>query len=123
MSTAASARLRVVLDTNVLISAFTHRRPGISFQIWLMAIERRYRLLVSPAIVAEAADVLRRKFSWEEDPILPRVKFLVKAAEMVVPRLTLQVVPDDDDDNRILECAVAGDAALIVSSDRHLRKL
>ena len=76
MSTAASEGLKVVLDTNVLISAFTHFRPGISFQIWEMAINRRYRLLTSPALVAEAADVLRRKLSWEEERILQRIKFL-----------------------------------------------
>jgi putative PIN family toxin of toxin-antitoxin system len=123
MSTAVSEGLRVVLDTNVLISAFTHNRPGISFQIWQLAIERRYRLLISPAIAAEVADVLRRKFSWEDEPVLQRLKFLVRTSEMVVPKLTLQVVPEDDDDNRILECAIAGNAGLIVSSDRHLRKL
>jgi putative PIN family toxin of toxin-antitoxin system len=123
MSTAVSESLRVVLDTNVLISAFTTRLPGISSQIWQMAIDRRYRLLISPAIVAEAADVLRRKFSWEDEPVLRRLKFLVRTAEMVVPKLALQVVPEDDDDNRILECAAAGNAGLTVSSDRHLRKL
>ena len=123
MSTGASESLRVVLDTNVLISAFTNRRQGLSSQIWQMAIERRYRLLISPAIAAEVGDVLRRKFSWEDEPVRQRVKFLVGIAEIVVPKLTLQVVPEDDDDNRILECAIAGHAGLIVSSDRHLREL
>src|SRR5271169_6358755 len=95
MSTAVSESLRVVLDSNVLVSAFTHHRPGISFQIWEMAIERRYR--ISPAIASEAADVLRRKFSWGDEPILQRLKFLVRTGEMVVPKLKLQVVPDDDE--------------------------
>ena len=31
---------------------------------------------------------------------------------MVVPKLTLHVAPEDDDDNRILECGVAGNAGL-----------
>ena len=123
MSTGASEGLRVVLDTNVLIAAFTQLRPGISFQIWEMAINRRYRLLTSPPLVTEAADVLRRKFSWQEDRILRRIKFLVRTAELVAPKFTMHVVPFDEDDNRILECAVAGKADLIVSGDRHLRKL
>ena len=122
MSTAVSESLRVVRDTNVLVSAFT-REQGLSFQIWRLAIERRYRLLISPAIAAEIADVLRRKFSWGDEPVLQRLKSLVRTAEMVIPKLTLRVVPEDDDDNRILECAAAGNAGLIVSSDRHLRKL
>jgi putative PIN family toxin of toxin-antitoxin system len=122
MSPGASEDLRVVLDTNVLISAFTHHHPGIPFQIWKMAIDRRYRLLSSPTLVAEVADVLRRKFLWDEERARERVRFLAKTAEMVVPKVTLHVVSDEDD-SRILECAVAGKAGLIVSSDRHLRKL
>ncbi len=104
--------LRGVLDTNILVSAFAHRVPGISFQIWEMAINRRYRLLASPALVAEAAGRPSAEFSWEEERVLQRVKLLAR----------LHVVSDDDD-KRILECAVAGAAGLIVSSDRHLRKL
>ncbi len=122
MSTGASEGLRVVLDTNVLVSAFT-RPQGISLQIWQMAIDRRFRFLLSPQIVSELADVLRRKFSWGDARVLPEMKFLVRTAEMVIPKVTLHVVAEDDDDNRILECAVAGRAGLIVSSDRHLRKL
>jgi uncharacterized protein len=122
MSTAVSESLRVVLDTNVLVSAFTHPQ-GLSFQIWQMAVQRRFRLLLSPQIVTELARVLRMKFSWGDTRIQPEMKFLVRTAEMVVPKLILQVVPEDDDDNRILECALAGNAGLIVSSDRHLLKL
>jgi predicted nucleic acid-binding protein len=40
MSTAAPESLRVVLDTNVLVSAFTHQ--GISFKIWQWAIKGRF---------------------------------------------------------------------------------
>jgi len=122
MSTAVSEGLRAVLDTNVLVSAFTNHE-GRSFQIWQIAIQRRFRLLLSPQIVTELARVLRIKFSWDDARLLPEMKFLVRTAEMVVPKLTLQVVADDDDDNRILECAVAGNAGLIVSNDHHLRKL
>jgi putative PIN family toxin of toxin-antitoxin system len=122
MSTAVSESLRVVLDTNVLVSAFTHQQ-GLSFQIWQMAIQRRFRLLLSPQIVAELARVLRMKFTWDDARLQPEMKFPVRTAEMIVPKQTLRVVPEDDDDNRILECAAAGNAGLIVSSDRHLRKL
>jgi uncharacterized protein len=122
MSIVAPENLRVVLDTNVLVSAFTHHR-GLSFQIWQKAVERRFRLLLSPQIVTELAGVLRLKFYWGEGRILREMKFLVKTAEIVVPKLTLHVVSEDDDDNRILECAVAGNAHVVVSSDHHLRKL
>jgi putative PIN family toxin of toxin-antitoxin system len=114
--------LRVVVDTNVYISAFLHPERSI-FQIVQQAAEHRYCLLISPAIVNEVGRVLRETFGLDERVWLPRLKNLVKAAEIVIPRLTLEVIREDPPDNRILECAVEGRANLIVSGDRHLRRL
>jgi uncharacterized protein len=121
MSTAGSAGLRVVLDTNIYVSAFSHRR-GAPFYIWLQAVEGRYALLISPPIVAEIARVLRRKFLWDDTRIVHVVKFIAKVAEIVTPEAPLRVI-EDEADNRILECAVAGRADLIVSGDHHLSRL
>jgi uncharacterized protein len=41
----------------------------------------------------------------------------------VKPHITLEVVTEDPDDNRVLQCAVAGRADYIVSADKHLLKL
>jgi putative PIN family toxin of toxin-antitoxin system len=114
--------LRVVVDTNVYISAFLHPERAI-FQIVHQAAERRYRLLISPAIVNEVGRVLRETFGIEERTRIHRLKALVKAAELINPKLTLDVIREDPPDNRILECAVEGGAHLIVSGDRHLRRL
>jgi uncharacterized protein len=114
--------LRVVVDTNVYISAFLHPERSI-FQIVQQAAEHRYRLLISPAIVNEVGRVLREHFSLEERVTIRRLKALTKAAEIVNPQLTLDVIREDPPDNRILECAVEGRAHLIVSGDRHLRHL
>lgn len=117
-----TGRLRVVLDTNVYISAFAHPL-GQPFQIWRRALQRDYILLVSPAIAAEIAGVLRSKFSWDDAHTLQRIKLLAKAAEIVIPKISLKVIADDEADNRILECAMAGRADLVVSGDQHLRRL
>jgi predicted nucleic acid-binding protein len=55
-------KLRVVLDTNVYISIFTNPKGDLG-AIWEHAIKSTYTLLVSPAIVAELAGVLREKLS------------------------------------------------------------
>jgi hypothetical protein len=47
----------------------------------------------------------------------------VLPAEVVEPQITLNVVPDDEDDNRIIECAIAGEAGLIVTFDKDLLRL
>jgi putative PIN family toxin of toxin-antitoxin system len=122
MSTARSGGLRVVLDTNVYISAFTNRR-GQTFLIWNAASDRRYHLLTSPAIVREMAGVLRERFSWNEEDVAHHVRLVAKVAEIITPKVTLNIIMEDPPDNRILECAVEGRADLIVSGDRHLRRL
>ena len=117
-----AARLRVVLDTNVYFSAFTHP-TGVAFWIWEQAVRRRYVLLTSPTIIREVARVFRRKAGWRDNQIVGSLKLLVKTAEIVSPKIQVRAIPEDDDDNRILECAVEGKADLIVSRDQHLRRL
>ncbi len=123
MSTARrGGPLKVVLDTNVYISAFQGGR-GAPFELWRRALRREYALLVSPAIIAELAGVLRLGLKWPEAEITDQLKFLVRVATVVQPKVTLRVIMADPDDDRILECALAGGANLIVSGDHHLTEL
>jgi uncharacterized protein len=122
MSAAKPAGLRVVFDTNVYFSAFIHSK-GVPFKIWQEAIRQRFILLTSPAIMRELAEVLRLDLQWSEPQIVRQLKLLSRVAEIVVPKITLEMVKNDPDDDRILEAAVEGRADLIVSGDRHLVQL
>ena len=48
---------------------------------------------------------------------------LTGVAALVSPTESLRVVADDPDDDRVLECAIAGNADAIISGDRHLLAL
>ena len=122
MSVDERESLRVVLDTNVFFSAFIHP-GGVPFEMWQSAIRRRYILLTSPAILRELAGVLREDANWSEPNLVAQLKLMARVAQMVVPKKTLDVVAEDPDDNRIIECATEGRADLIVSGDRHLLRL
>jgi putative PIN family toxin of toxin-antitoxin system len=116
-------RLRVVLDTNVYISIFTNPKGELR-AIWEHAIKRIYTLLISPAIVAELAGVLREKFKWPEDALKARVKRFARMAEIIIPDTVPEVIEADPTDNQILACAISGRAHVIVSGDRrHLLPL
>jgi putative PIN family toxin of toxin-antitoxin system len=112
----------VVVDTNIFISAFLYPERPI-FQILRQAGRRRYLLLTSPAIVREVGKVMQEDLAWEEAVRIRHLKTLTKAAEIISPRISLQIISEDPPDDRILECAVAGRADLIVSGDRHLHAL
>jgi hypothetical protein len=51
------------------------------------------------------------------------LKALTHTGNLIVPDFTLEIITEDPPDNRILECAVAGNANLIVSGNRHLLRL
>src|SRR5713101_3760600 len=116
------ARLRVVVDTNVFISAFLYPDRPI-FQIIHQAAQGCYQLLTSPAIVRELGRVMREDFAVEERERTRRLKQLTRLAELIIPQVSLEVITEDPPDDRVLECAVEGQATLIVSGDRHLRRL
>lgn len=116
-------RFRVVLDTNVYISIFTNPKGELG-AIWEHALRKTYTLLISPAIVAEIANVLREKFVWPEPDIKARVKRFARITEITIPTIVPNVIENDPADNQILACAISGKADVIVSGDkRHLLPL
>lgn len=112
---------KAVFDTNIFISAFIFP-GGKTEQAYLLAIRRKLILCSSPAIMTELAKTLRAKFGQDEDDIARALKQIARIAEIVKPTSRLKIL-DDDPDNRVLECAEAAKADLIVSNDKHLLRL
>ena len=116
------ARLRVVLDTNILISAFIFP-GGPPEAVVRAALDGRVELVTSPPLLAELGRVLADKFGWEPPLAAEAVTQVARIATVVRPDDRVQVVLDDPDDDRVLEAAAAGRADVIVSGDRHLLRL
>ncbi|MHC9543359.1 MAG: putative toxin-antitoxin system toxin component, PIN family [Vulcanimicrobiota bacterium] len=112
--------MRIVFDSNIYISAFLRPsgRAAIAFE---SAQKGHFLLFCSPDIVKEVAGKLRSKFLWEEMQTQNAVKRIVKASDKILqPQERVTLIEADDSDNRILECARAAKADLIVSQDHHL---
>jgi len=110
--------VKVVFDTNILVSALVF--PGGRGEAALQRIiEEHDELLVSRPIIDELLAVLARKFSYEAEELAHVAVFISELGEMVHPRERLQVVRDEPD-NRILECALAAGADVVVTGDREL---
>jgi putative PIN family toxin of toxin-antitoxin system len=113
--------IRVVLDTNVYISALMF--GGLPGSLLDLAFLQSFVLVASPALLDELDEKLRLKFEVpSEDAAMIRAK-LESTAEIVRPDMVLNVITDDPDDDRVLECAVNGHVDYIVTGDRHLLKL
>lgn len=73
--------------------------------------------------MAELKEKLIEKFDVNPDDADEMVADVQSGLTMVTPTQTLDAVPDDPDDNIILECAVEAKANLVVSNDHHLYDL
>ena len=114
--------MRVVADTNVLVSALIF--PGGSPEaFYRLALERRIELVTSRPLLAELGRVLSGKFGWQPERAEEAVAQVVRLAEIVEPREALAEIEADPADNRVLEAAAQGSVDAIVSGDRHLLEL
>lgn len=113
--------MKVVFDTNVLVSALVFS-GGRGEEALLRIVAERDVLVLSKPIVDELLGVLARKFSRDAEELAHVAVFLGELATMVKPGRRLRVLKDAPD-NRILECALAGRADAIVTGDQALLAL
>src|SRR5260221_10441943 len=118
--------LRVVVDTNVIISAlFFGGKPGAVYQA---GTDKKFRFVTSDALVNEFREVLSRpKFSEYFARLGKSVENFVNAyataADVISPASIPSGVVRDPKDEMVLACAVGGKAEYIVSGDTDLLSL
>jgi len=109
--------LRLVIDTNVLISAAL-KPAGLQRTVLLLAITKPARLYVSRPIFAEYSDVLGRPELQIRKSLRQQLLQLTKNHSYpVVPTRRLKVTSDPDD-NIFLECADAGRVDYLVTGNQ-----
>lgn len=114
--------MRVVLDTNILVSAFVFP-GGVPESVYRQALEGRISAVTSPALLAELGRVLADMFDWEPDRVEEAVGQVARVAVVIRPEVAVREITADPSDDRVLEAASAGGAEVIVSGDRHLLDL
>ena len=111
--------MKVVLDTNVLISGiYFGGLPGKILEAWGA---RRFQLLVSTEILQEYLNVAERladRYAGVEYESI--LGLIIQNAELVQPSDLPEPVSTDPDDDKFLACALAGDSTTIVSGDNDL---
>jgi putative PIN family toxin of toxin-antitoxin system len=113
--------MRVVLDTNIFISAILGGRLGVIIDEWRAG---KFKLIITEEIAREYLDVINRpKFKIPQVEILTTTEYLLQNAEFVTPLEEILVIVADATDNKFLEAAVAGHVNFIVSGDNHVLEL
>ncbi len=116
------AGARVVLDTNVVVSAHL-KGDGLERFVCDLALAGEFRLFVSRRILSEYRGVLGRpKFLLTRSQLARTMALIQKKARLVEPNTRLSITWDEDD-NKFLECAEAANADFLVTGNkRHFTK-
>lgn len=109
--------MRVSLDTNVLVSAFTTR--GLCADV-LSVVLAEHRLVLGEKVLGELARVLRQKMKMPEDTVVEADEFLRHEAVVISGGPEVATPITDPDDVRVLAEAVAGSVDVLVTGDRDL---
>ena len=118
--------MRVVLDTNVLISATFWN--GDSNRIIAKIEQKEAELIISKEILEEFVSVLgyeeiQKKIKDKNLEMKRTVEKIVSISTIVEPHQKFKVIKDDPDDDKFLDCAIEGNAEFIISQNKHLLKL
>ncbi len=109
--------MRIVLDTNVLLISLPKNSPyRLIFDAFLSG---EIKLVVSTEILNEYAEILEKQTSIA---VAKNVLNLILSNENTILQEVYyrwHLIEKDPDNNKFVDCAVAGDAKYIVTDDKH----
>jgi len=113
--------MRVVFDTNVLLSS-TLWDGSVAQKLLFKFINADCAIFSSPPIIAEYQKVLKRDFDYSDDDIVKIMEKVLSFLKIIKPAKKVDIVKDDPEDNKIIECALASKSSYIITYDHHLLK-
>ena len=114
--------MKIAVDTNFLISA-TQWNYSVSHKLLQKLIRNNAEIFTTKEILEEFAEVLKRDFLYAKKEAQNLLEKVLQFLTLVNPKNKIDIVKEDADDNKIIECAVESKSEYILSYDKHLLKL
>ena len=115
--------MRAIIDTNVFVSGIFWEGNFCS-QIIDKWKNKKFELVSSTDILEEFVETLRNfKIQMSDEMIEEWRNLIIESSVIINPKIKLNVIKEDPDDNKFLEAGISGNADLIISQDKHLLKL
>ena len=108
---------RIVLDTNCLLQTLPQKSPY--HKIWGEILAGRVALCVNTEILDEYEEILAQKTTREIAYNV--VEAIARLSTTIYQEIYVHfdLIKDDRDDNKFVDCAIASNAEYIVSNDKH----
>lgn len=111
----------IVLDTNCLVQIISAHSPFRS--VWRAFLQKRYALCVTNEILNEYQEVLERYTTPEIAENVILLLLNSRNVKFFSPHFHFNLITQDPDDNKFVDCAIIAGAEYIVSEDAHFRVL
>ncbi len=108
---------RIVLDTNCLLMSLPRISPFRT--IWDMFLKGQFILCVSTEIIEEYSEIISKKTTSEIANNVIATILNAHNTALVTPYFRFNLIQNDKDDNKFVDCCIAANAKYIVSNDRH----
>ena len=114
--------MKVTVDTNFLISS-TQWDYSIAHKLLKKLILSDAQIFTTQDILDETVEVLERDFKYSKNEAMNIIEKILLFAKLIKPKQKIDIVKDDPDDNKVIECAIESSSDYIITYDRHLVKL
>lgn len=114
--------MKVTVDTNFLISA-TQWDYSVAHKLLKKLILSDAKIFTTQDILDETVEVLERDFEYSKNEAKNIIEKILLFTKLIEPKQKVDVIKDDPDDNKVIECAVESSSDYIITYDRHLLKL
>ena len=108
---------RVVIDTNCLLAILPSQSPY--HRVWSDFLDGKIEFCVSNEILMEYEEILSQKTSSFFADAIIKTLLNQKNIVCVSPIWRFQLITQDPDDNKFVDCAITGQAEFLVSNDKH----
>ena len=114
--------MKITVDTNFLISA-TQWDYSVAHKLLKKFILSDVKIFTTQDILDETVEVLERDFEYSKKEAENIIEKILHFAKLIEPKQKVDVIKDDPDDNKVVECAIESSSDYIITYDKHLLKL
>ena len=113
--------MRIILDTNVLLVSISDRSPH--HWIFLELTQGSYELCVTTEILLEYAEIIEQHMGTDVSESVQGTLDNLQNVNLITSYYRFDLIKKDRDDNKFVDCAIAGNAHYIVSEDKDFNAL
>lgn len=117
--------IRLVLDTNVYLASINPQSHLSKFIFSRHDGTNPHQIYISSFILVEIESKLcdTNKFGLDKRQVVAYLKSVLGVTKLIYPSFSVNIVKNDPDDNKILECALEAKADMLISADKDLLRL